>query len=182
MAINFTHQDWQSHVFHNPVLVVDDEDRKLQEMTVLALANGFQPEYARNASEAWSKLTVGNHGYVLMITDNGMTTPINVETGDYDYSSLGGLDKLENINRFGGNEGLQLIRRVRQHPELQGLDIIMYSGSGVGRQAEALGADYVSSTEPYMLNELLRERSALYTDAAANPQTLGQRFLELFRM
>jgi len=167
MAINFTWEEWAAHISNHKILAVDDEDIKLGHVMGIAWANGFGCDFARSASEAWGKLLSGKTKYELMVTDNSMPKQ-NVGADGYDYSSADGLDLLEAKARESGNEGLQLIRRIRQNPALRGLEIVIYTGSDVRQQAEALGAQYIQR-ELYVLNEILRERSELYKAAAQNP-------------
>ncbi len=177
MALNFTNEVYRDHLFRHQVLVVDDEDRKLGEMTGIALANGFLCDFARSAPEAWSKLSKEPTRYELMISDNSMPTRDEPDDG-YDYSGNDGLPLLGANDRF--NEGLQLLRRVRDHPQLRSLDVIIYTGGGGREQAEALRATYIQQ-QPYILNDILRERSELYREAAQNPKEAKKGFLDFLK-
>jgi len=176
MSINFSYGKWLTHAFAHPVLVVDDEDFKRGEVAGIALANGFLCDYAKSAPEGWAKIVSNPTRYVMIVTDNSMPTEKNIGSDDYDYSSLEGLDLLDDNHRsVGGNEGLQLIRRIRQSPSLSSSEVIMYTGSGVRQQAEALGAKYIQQ-ELYLLNDILREKSELYDKAVQNPKKAKRKF------
>jgi len=168
MTIDFSEDEWREHYFKHKILIVDDEQLKKGEVDGIASVNGFSFNFAKNPYEAWDKLTSNIGQYELMVVDNSMYTS-NEDVIKYNE----GLEKSLHIFGSGdprnGNEGLQLIKRVRQHPELKDLEIIMYSGSGVREQAEALGAMYISF-ELYLLNEILREKSELYQKVVENPK------------
>lgn len=181
MAINFTHEDWQMHATLHKILVADDADFKRGEIAGIAFANGFGCDLAKSAPEAWSKLTSGKTSYDLMIADNSMPPEPSIGPDGYNYSSADGLDALDPRHSGSGNEGLQLVRRIRQDPDFGKLEIIVFTGSGVGAQAEALGARYVQTTEMYLLNDILRERSELYREATQAPREKRKRVWDILR-
>jgi len=135
------------------ILVVDDEDIKLGEIAGIAMANGFSCDYARSAPEAWIKLSENPAKYILMISDNSMPTNDTSKDG-YDYNTNNGLPLLSIDDNL--NQGLQLLRRVREHPILQSLDVIIYTGGSGREQVEALGATYIQQ-QPPVLDEILKK-------------------------
>ncbi|MFT4304386.1 MAG: response regulator [Candidatus Woesearchaeota archaeon] len=166
MALNFTDLDYSMHLAMHTILAVDDEDIHLGAVRGIALANGFACEIARSPVEAWKKLSKNPYGYELLISDNSMPS-INQPDSEYDYSTNEGLIHL--ANNIGCNEGLQLLRRIRNEQKLSSLDVIIYTGSDVEKQVEAFNAIYIQK-QPHILNDILRERSELYRDASENPK------------
>ena len=128
MGCDFTHEEYRQHLFSHSILVVDDSERKLGEVGAIAEINGFLCDYARSAPEAWQILIEKPTKFELMICDNSM--PSREESDDdYDYSNNDGLTFMAADDMY--NEGLQLLRRVREHPQLKNLDVIIYTGGGL---------------------------------------------------
>ncbi|MFH1072325.1 MAG: hypothetical protein V1743_02760 [Nanoarchaeota archaeon] len=167
MPSPFTEQEYQAHLLRHQILVVDDEERKLWEVVDIALANGFYCSLANSAPEAWEKLTASPTRYELMVCDKSMPTILESKDG-YDYNGNEGLPLIPASHRY--NQGLQLLRRVRSHPQLKSLDVIIYTSGGGKEQTEALGATYVYMQDVYELNEILRQRSELYREAVKAPE------------
>lgn len=179
MTINFTEQEWENHLKKNTVLIIDDEEYKRQRAAGIALANGFFFECAKSADEGWEKIYNQRNDltpkYSLVIVDNSMQN--SKSDIRFDYSTLNGLDaELLGSRHLENNQGLQLVRRIRNYPFLENIDFVrktkdfpslanlefvMYSGSDVEKQAEALEIKFIGE-KLYLLNDILRSKSELY--------------------
>ncbi|GEM_PF-4640969 len=168
MDLQFSDEEYRLHLIKHNILIVDDEDYKRYLAGGVALANGFFPQYAKTPEEAWNLLNTRK--YDLLISDNYM--PTKEKDPEFDYDTNTGLHKLKD---FRGNQGLQLLRRIKSTETLKDLEVIIYTGSGEKEQTIELGGIYVGQNLP-LLNEILRQRSNLLRNVKI-PRTGYWKFL-----
>tara|TARA_Y100000310_G_C20589014_1_gene766970 strand:+ start:867 stop:1319 length:453 start_codon:yes stop_codon:yes gene_type:complete len=144
-------QKYREHLATHKVLVADDEPFYLGKAVGIAEANGFSVKFVDAAHKAWRELSDNPGLYSILITDNTMRTTEEPDDG-YDYRPTDTLIP---------NQGLELVRRIRKHPEFDNLEIVVFSGLSTIRDAVSdLRATFIGKNS-YLLNRYLRERSEL---------------------